>query len=174
MTGMSAADIQARRNRAKQLFAQGYSRRDIAAKLNVSYRTVERHLAATGAVARPTRAPSGPQVECTVCGRMLSRKEQRYIDHATTPGGAVVCTNSGLPLPVVDDHPLAYSRRINQVATLASVAQDQDSECIKAYLASLSTEEVQAIATFALVAIDLDRPKRELWPDWTKELGVGA
>lgn len=174
MTGMSSAEIQARRDKAKRLFAQGYSRSDIAGKLNVSYRTVERHLAATGAVTRKTRPGNGPQAQCTVCGRMVAPKEQRFAEHATTPGGAVMCTNGGLPLPVAEDHPFAHTRRTNQVATLAIAAQDQDPEAVKAYLAGLSTEEVRAIAMFALAAIDLDRPKRELWPDWTKQLGVGA
>lgn len=171
----TAKSILARREQVKTLTSQGVPASEIADILGVSTRTVDRHRSA------PLIPSSAREDEhnapCFVCGRTVRRKgpNSRFYDiHATEAGGTERCTNSELPTPVTEINSFTHSRRIKQVLGLASVVQDEDPRLIDNYLTGLSAHEVQAVALYALAAIDLDRTRDELFPRWTRELKVGA
>lgn len=167
---VSAAYMQVRRNRVKTLTKQGVSPADIAKMLKVSVDTVQRDVVAPDVVVQQGREPGEFGQRCPACGRVITPNGNVWYRHATTPGGPDYCHNSDLPLPVEEGLPNTFTRRRNQVAMLAATVRDSDPEIAKGYLASLSTDEVQAIALFALAGIDIDRSRAELWPTWTRAL----
>lgn len=173
MTSVGA--MQDRRNRVKTLTTQGLSAQDIAATLGITQRSVTRHRSAPDEyrTGRNDQQPSSG-VRCAVCDRITTANGRLYQVHRSQPGGSVLCSNSQLPLPVMEGSPRTHSHRVNQVSVLANVVQDEDPSSAYDYLTGLSAREVQAIAMYALMAIDLDRPKRELWPDWTRRVEVSA
>ena len=178
MTSQTAKAILARRERVNTLTAQGVPTDNIAQILGVSTRTVERQRTATGGVAfgpAPVNEDRYRRVTCTVCGRTVRNRgggSLLYCIHNGTNGE--LCSNSELPIPVAEGTRLTHSRRIKQVTALAGVVQDEDPSVVDTYLTALSGHELQAIALYALAALDLDRHKDELFPKWTRELKVGA
>jgi len=167
--------IRDRRARIQKMAAEGATSQEIAEVMNISERTVERHRTASGMKSprRDYRINTTGEY-CPVCNRRVGATTLRYKAHKTIPAGDDLCSNSLMPLQVVEGTPQTHDRRCRQVALLAASIQDENPLHVDRYLTGLSAHEVQAIAMYALAAIDLDRTQRELWPDWTELLEVGA
>lgn len=167
--------IQQRRDMIKKHAARGLNSYAIASMMGISVRTVERHRPAEAQYqARVYNRANKTGVDCAICNRRVGRDGLTYRPHGIVQGDPQLCTNSRMPLPVIEGTAHTHTHRLRQVMNLASVVQDEDPAHADTYLTGLSAREVQAIAIFALAAIDLDRTKAELWPDWTRQLKVGA